>query len=183
MYIFKTSAETYESVIKNQKHAFRGKPKDWKKGELILVSKNKSGLQTNEKQISYTMLFDIVRRVHAGETELLWPGNEGRWNYIVECTDAKKLPKPFDLDDVLGLERAKRYGPIITSGKIIEEDAEIIFQRIDNNKSDTSKKIVSEHTNLQPNSENKYSKTDNESVFWLVVPLIILSFLLGAFLF
>ena len=77
MYLFKTSGKTFQSVIKNQKHAFFGKPKDWHVGELVLVSKNKGDCQSREKQIQYTMTLRDVRLLRPGEAEQYWPGNRG----------------------------------------------------------------------------------------------------------
>ncbi|GAG96202.1 unnamed protein product [marine sediment metagenome] len=45
MHIFKTSLETYDSVIKNKKHAFGNKPKDLYPGDIIIISKNKRGMK------------------------------------------------------------------------------------------------------------------------------------------
>jgi len=121
MYIFKTSGETFESVIKNQKHAFKGKPKDWKIGELVLVSKNMKDLRGDEKQIQYIMKIEDIREATDDEIEKYWPGNKGRWKYIVDCYDTVKLDDSFNLkDDVLGSE-VKRYDPIVTFGKIKQE--------------------------------------------------------------
>jgi hypothetical protein len=41
VYLFKTSGATFNSVIKNEKHAFSSKPKDWYVGELVLVTRTK----------------------------------------------------------------------------------------------------------------------------------------------
>ncbi len=41
MFLFKTSGETFQNVIENQKHAYTGEPKNWNVGEIVLVSKNK----------------------------------------------------------------------------------------------------------------------------------------------
>ena len=76
MFLFKTSGATFDSVIKNQKHAFDRKPKDWHVGELILVSKNKGDCQSQEKQIQYTMTLREIRLLRPGEADQYWPGNE-----------------------------------------------------------------------------------------------------------
>jgi hypothetical protein len=55
MHIFKTSGATFDSVILNEMHAFCGRPKNLRKGDLILVSKNKRDLGVHEKQIQYVM--------------------------------------------------------------------------------------------------------------------------------
>ena len=101
MFIFKTSGATYSSVIANQKHAFRQKPRQWKPGELILVSKNKNDCVPGEKQIHYTMRFKTIREAPQEEIESLWPGNKGRWKYIFECDSTELLPSPFNLQDIL----------------------------------------------------------------------------------
>jgi len=129
MYLFKTSGETYDSVIKNQKHAFRTRPGELYPGELILVSKNKSDLATNEKQIKYTMRCKDIRVASDEEIELYWPGNRGRWDYIIDCTDSQPIPIPFNLDDILGYE-ARIYGPIMTFRKIDYRHERLIIQYI-----------------------------------------------------
>jgi len=171
MHIFKTSAETFDSVIKNKRHAFRGKPKDLVKGDLILVSKNKAGLKGTEKQISYTMIFSNIRKINPNEAEALWPGNEGRWEYIVECTDVNKLQKPFNLEDLIGYERATEYGPIITSGKIKDADEDIILQRIN----DEKPTIAEEQVNN--------AKAKSHINYWVIIPLVVIAFIAGALLF
>ena len=171
MHIFKTSSETFDSVIKNKKHAFRGKPKDLVKGDLILVSKNKAGLKGNEKQITYTMVFSNIRKINPGEAEALWPGNEGRWDYIVECTDVNKLQTPFNLEDCIGHDRAMKYGPIITSGKINDIDEGIIIQRINNEKPKITEEQV---TDVKSKSYINY---------WVIIPLMVIAFIVGAVFF
>lgn len=76
MYLFKTSGKTFNSVIKNQKHAFSSMPRDWHPNELVLVSKNKTDCNYGEKQIQYTMRLNNIRLLQPGEAEKYWPGNE-----------------------------------------------------------------------------------------------------------
>ncbi len=178
MHIFKTSAETFDSVIKNKKHAFHGKPKDLVKGDLILISKNKSGLKNNEKQISYTMVFSNIREIKPNEAEELWPGNEGRWSYIVECSDVIKLKNPFNLEDHIGHERAEKYGPIITHGKIKDKDEELIIQKI-KNIGVASPDIEKTSPTININSSKPHSYVN----YWVVIPLVIIAFITGALLF
>lgn len=125
MYLFKTSGKTFDSVIKNQKHAFSSMPKDWHPNELILVSKNKTDCNYNEKQIQYTMRLDDIRPLKAGEVENYWPGNEGRWKYLVICEKTKLINQPFNLEEILG-EDSKPYGPVMTFKKITPEHESII---------------------------------------------------------
>lgn len=125
MYLFKTSGSTFDSVIENQKHAFSGMPRDWFPGELVLVSKNKSDCNYREKQIQYTMRLDDIRPIKSGEADKYWPGNEGRWKYLVICNDTKRIKQPFNLEEILGYE-AKRYGPVITFSKFTPEHEKII---------------------------------------------------------
>lgn len=113
MYIFKTSGKTFNSVISNQKHAFSGKPNCYT-GELILVSKNKSDCQQKEKQIQYIMRFERIREAMNIEIEKLWPGNSGRWKYIIDCYNTIKIENPFNLEDILSIEESLRYGPVRT---------------------------------------------------------------------
>ena len=120
MLLFKTSGETFDSVIRNQKHAFVGEPRSWSPGELVLVSKNKKSLAPREKQIQYSMRLMNVRRLIPGEAGTFWPGNEGRWNYLMECADTIELREPFNLDEVLGNE-SEIYRPVVTFKRILPQ--------------------------------------------------------------
>jgi 5-methylcytosine-specific restriction enzyme A len=126
MYLFKTSGQTYNSVINNQKHAFRGRPHDWIHGEIVLVSKNRVDCAPGERQISYTMRLDDIRRTTDAEIELYWPGNAGGRNYIVDCFGTEPVPTTFDLDEVLGAE-AEEYAAVMTFKKIRYEHEALIL--------------------------------------------------------
>ena len=125
MYIFKTSGTTFESVIYNQKHAFRGQPRDWFPGEIVLVNKSKKDCGSNEKQISYIMRLVTIRTTSNEEIEKYWPGNPGRWRYIVECMGTERLSNPFNLEDVLG-EAAAPYKPAVNFRKLEPEHEDLI---------------------------------------------------------
>ncbi len=129
MFIFKTSGATFESVIENQKHAFVNQPKDWAPGEIILVSKNKKDLTPGEKQIRYIMRFDDTRKLKPGEAEKYWPGNEGRWNYLIVCKDTKPI-KPFNLGMVIGPNAENLYSPVVTYAKLKESHAQKIEEEL-----------------------------------------------------
>jgi hypothetical protein len=116
VYLFKTSGATFKSVIRNEKHAFSSKPKDWHVGELVLVSKNKTDCHHREKQIQYTMKLRDVRPLLRGEAEKYWPGTDGRWKYLIVCHGTTAI-QPFNLEDVLG-EEYEAYSPIMTFKKV-----------------------------------------------------------------
>lgn len=120
MRVFKTSGNTFDSVVHNQKHAFLGKPKDWSPGELVLISKNKRDCLHGERQIQYIMAIKNIRPMRIGESEKYWPGSEGRWRYLVELSDTKQLPRPFNLDEVLGGE-SKEYSSAVTFANLSAE--------------------------------------------------------------
>ena len=130
MFLFKTSGATFESVIRNQKHAFRGKPSNWHRGEMILVSKNKRDCVAREKQISYVMRFKDVRLIRPGEAEKYWPGNEGRWKYLVICEGSIKLPRPFNLEDIIGRKASEKYKPVITSKKLDSIHEKLVIEHL-----------------------------------------------------
>ena len=132
MYLFKTSGKTFDSVIGNQKHAFSGRP-DCFIGEIILVSKNKTDCRQNEKQIQYIMRFEGIRDASNDEIERLWPGNSGRWRWIVDCYDTIKIENPFNLEDILGYENSKRYGPVMTFVKLDQPSEETIARYLEEN--------------------------------------------------
>lgn len=121
MFLFKTSASTFASVIKNQKHAFVNCPKDWAVGEKVLVSKNKKDCYSQEKQISHIMEIDDIRYLSPGESEKYWKGTEGRWNYLVMCRNTEQISEPFDLSDILDDEETLAYRPVVTFKKIEPE--------------------------------------------------------------
>ena len=125
MYLFKTSGKTFNSVIKNQKHAFSSMPRNWYPNEIVLVSKNKTDCNYREKQIQYTMRLDDIRPLRPGEVEKYWPGNEGRWKYLVLCENTKHINQPFNLDEILG-EDSKTYAPVMTFRKFEPEHEEIV---------------------------------------------------------
>ena len=125
MYLFKTSGKTFDSVIKNEKHAFSSMLRDWYPNELVLVSKNKKDCNYGEKQIQYTMRLVDIRPLRPGEVEEYWPGNEGRWKYPVICNQTKPISQPFNLEELLG-EDSKSYAPIMTFKKYEPEHEKII---------------------------------------------------------
>jgi len=109
MYLFKTSGATFESVIRFHKHAFERKPvTSWEQGEMVLISKNKMDCSANEKQIRFLMRIENIRRASDDEIEACWPGNAGRWKYIVDCSVAERVSRQFDLREVLGTS-AREY--------------------------------------------------------------------------
>lgn len=127
MHIFKTSLKTYDSVIKNKKHAFKNKPKDLNPGDIIIISKNKKGMKFNEKQISHYAILKNIRETNDTEIESLWPDNPpNRWKYIIEFSEVIELPKPFNLAEVLEGDSYKHYDYIITHGKFTVEDESLI---------------------------------------------------------
>lgn len=113
MLLFKTSGATLASVVKNQKHAFKGQPRDWHIGETVLVSKNLADCGKNERQIQYVMALDSIRPIESGESERYWPGTEGRWRYLVLCRDTQRIDRPFNLQEALGIS-AKEYSAVMT---------------------------------------------------------------------
>ena len=127
MFVFKTSGETIGSVVKNEKHAFRAKPKEWQYGEIVLLSKNKKDLISHEKQIQYIALIDDIYTATQEEIEEYWPGNGGRWFYIVSFSSVKKLSKPFNLEDILPNPH-KNYGHAMTFSKIDPRDEKKILE-------------------------------------------------------
>jgi hypothetical protein len=132
MYLFKTSGETFESVIQNQRHAYPNKPRSWYRDEIVLVSKNKDACSPGEKQIQYVMRIQNIRQVENDEIERYWPGNRGRWKWIIDGYDTIKLIKPFDLRDVIG-ERASVYLHVVNFKKVKPEDEIIIINFFERN--------------------------------------------------
>lgn len=122
MFVFKTSGETFNSVVANQKHAFRHEPKNWDVGELVLVNRVGPG-----KRIQFTMRIKNIRPIRPGEAEKYWPGNEGRWNVMVECEQARPIRRPFNLIEILG-PSAKPYGKAQGFARIKPDDEDKILR-------------------------------------------------------
>ncbi|HEV7644761.1 MAG TPA: AbrB/MazE/SpoVT family DNA-binding domain-containing protein [Pyrinomonadaceae bacterium] len=126
MMVFKTSGETFNEVISNEKHAFAVLPKNCVKGTVVLVSKNKTACLPSEKQISYFGKVKNVRLLEQGEAGDIWGSkNENRWKYIVEFEKIKPIKHPFNLEDVL-FEKARFYGPAVAFATIDSNHAKLI---------------------------------------------------------
>jgi hypothetical protein len=126
MLLFKTSGKTINSVVANQKHAFKGRPNNWEPGEIILVSKNRNDCRPGEKQIQYIMFLDQIRETNDEEFEKYWPNNKGRWKYIADCTKTVRLQRPFNIEEVLGPASFQKYGPVVTFKKVDPIDEQLI---------------------------------------------------------
>jgi hypothetical protein len=127
MLLFKTSGKTFNSVITNQKHAFKGQPKNWKTGEIILISKNRNYCKPEEKQIQHMMFLDQIRRTNDKEFEKYWPNNKGHWKYIADCFKPVILQKPFNILEIVGQEYFHDYGRVQTSKKISPKHENLIL--------------------------------------------------------
>jgi antitoxin MazE len=125
MILFKTSGQTFQSVIENKKHAFVNPPRNWVSGMTVLLSKNKTDCLPNEKQILYTGIIKNIRPIQEGEADIYWKGTEGRWNHIVELEKVEKLSNPFNLEDILG-DEASIYRPAVSFKNIEENHATLI---------------------------------------------------------
>lgn len=134
MFLFKTSGQTFDSVISNQKHAFKHAPNNWTVGEIVLVSKNKNALVGDEKQIQYIMKIKEVRKASQEEIAIYWPNNIGRWDFVADCYETSKLALPFNLDDLLGTD-AKKYQPVMVFTKLSPEHDEIVTQYLNKDQS------------------------------------------------
>ncbi len=76
-----------------------------------------------------------IRKTKPGEVAELWPGNEGRWDYIIECDSTEKLNHPFNLKEVLGEKRSERCSPVQQFCKLDEKDEEKIHNYLSKNES------------------------------------------------
>jgi hypothetical protein len=142
MYLFKTSGQTFESVIGNQKHAFRSRPTSWHPKEIVLVSKNRNDCIEGEKQIQYTMRLNNIRTTTDIEIEQYWPGNPGRWKFIVDCTSTEPVPVPFDLVDILGGD-AETYRYVVTFMKIQADHEQKILSHLNQKNMNNTDEITS----------------------------------------
>ena len=67
------------------------------------------------------MRIRAIRPLRPGEADVYWPGNEVRWNYLVECDNTKALRRPFNLAQVLGPD-AEKYRTIMTFKRLEPAD-------------------------------------------------------------
>ncbi|MBL0179296.1 MAG: hypothetical protein IPP98_09260 [Gemmatimonadetes bacterium] len=110
MMLFKASGETYDRVITQRAHAFRGLPRGFREHQTVLLSKNRSGMSWCERQVQHLARIRTIRKATPAELERFYPGvNAGaRWRYLVELYAVTPLTRQFDLSQVPGLD-AKRY--------------------------------------------------------------------------
>ena len=148
MYIFKTSGETFNSVIENKKHAFKSCPSDYHRGEIALISKNKSSLNKDEKEIKYAMRIKEIREATSSEIENYWPGHGNKWKYIVDMYDRMEFLIPINLDDVVDTKQGF-YKGIQTYRKVKEKDKQDFLSYID------SQNIVVDDSNSYNPDETK----------------------------
>jgi len=127
MLLFKTSGDTIESVVRNQKNAFLNEPRRWFVGELVLISKNKNDCKKSERQIQFISEIEDIRPASTGEVEKYWPGNEGRWNFIVLLRNTRKVPS-FNLEDAIGEYQAQIYKQVISYKKFEAEHEDKILR-------------------------------------------------------
>lgn len=132
MYLFKTSGATMEGVMKYQKHAFCVRPRDWYRGEIVLVSKNKVDCGPNEKQIQFIMRIHEIRRIFGGEADKYWPGTASKWRWLVEGRDGIKVPVPFDLGDLIEEDRVALYKNTRVFCRVRPEDETVILSHLKN---------------------------------------------------
>jgi hypothetical protein len=126
MLLMRTSGSTLGSVVKNCKHASKNEPKGWYMGELILISKNKKPYRQREKQIQYIMKIKDIRPLLPGEAERYWPGNEGRWRYLIDGENCIDIVNHFDLKDLLD-DESKNYNGVVCFKKILPSHETIIM--------------------------------------------------------
>jgi hypothetical protein len=129
MYLFKTSGNTFSSVIDNEKHAYDSMPSNWEVDEIVLVSENKEDCSSSEKQIHFIMQIKCVRSASSDEIDKYWPGNGHRWQYIIECHNTHRLNKEFDLEDVLEKD-AKEYKTVQSHKKIRSDHEKRILNHL-----------------------------------------------------
>jgi hypothetical protein len=71
------------------------------------------------------MALESIRKLVPGESEKYWPGTEGRWRNLVQCRDTRRIARPFNLTEVLGIS-ATEYSPVMTFKRFsVEHEAQI----------------------------------------------------------
>jgi hypothetical protein len=58
-----------------------------------------------------------IRPIEPREADKYWPGNEGRWRYLVICNDKKRIIQPFNLEEVIG-DESRSYRSVMTFSKL-----------------------------------------------------------------
>ena len=136
MFLFKTSGDTINNVVRYEKHAFPNQPKNWHSGDLALISKNASDCRKYrgkriEKQIQFIAELINIRSLIPGESDRYWPGENNNWKYLVELGNMHKLSQFFDLRDVI--RNFRRYGPPESFAKIDSIDEATIRRHLISN--------------------------------------------------
>ena len=120
------------AVIKNAKHASTRRPirPEMKKGEIILISQNKTIKTKGKKQIQWVMNFV---RCYKDEKKIkeIWPDYEGG-KYLVEGEDVRRI-EPFNINDIK--VSTKAYGNM-QNQRLEPEDEEIVLNWIAKTNSD-----------------------------------------------
>lgn len=115
MLLLKTSAETLPGVLGNAKHASFTRP-NAEPGDLILIAQTKGTLKPGQKSIRHVMTFVACYEDIDNESDHIWGK---RWTYIIEGRDVQAI-KPFNLEDIQISDH--KYGPIMTHGRLKDED-------------------------------------------------------------
>jgi len=105
MFLFKTSGETFASMIEHQSHACASKQRSWEEGELVLVSKNNGDLHAGEKQIKYVTRLRNMSEILPGEAGEYWPATKADGG---PCWQGFRVP--VWLDSLAGSLRGTQRG-------------------------------------------------------------------------
>jgi hypothetical protein len=150
MYLFKAAGQTYASVVRHERHAFPGTPREITEDEFVLLSKNREDCSMLEKQVQYVAKFAGIRRAQRGELERYWPGSqqEHEWHWMADLYARRALDHPFNLDDVPGLDAAQ-YRPVQGFARLRDRDAYALLDYL----ARTNEAVVLSFLNLPGRSE------------------------------
>lgn len=116
MIILKTDGSTIDKVVQHAKHALHARLAI-SRGELILISQTEASLRPGQLPVRFSMEYVRYKAGAASESLKIW----GRsWPYIIECTNSRRLKKPFRMSDIS--VSGKRYAQGGTLFKVDPED-------------------------------------------------------------
>ena len=105
MILLKTHGKHMDGVIRNAKHALKGRLRYVKSGDIVLVSQTEASLAPDQLPIRHLMKYVRCYPDADRESFRIWGS---QWPYIVEGRDLRRLKVPFRMSDVQVSE--KNYG-------------------------------------------------------------------------
>lgn len=125
MILLKTSAQTLDDVLRNQKHATKNKF-HYETGEILLIQQTVNSLTSStDKTICWVMNCVEIYPDLNNESDRIWGQH---WNYIIQGENLRAVDG-FNITDLQVTNH--NYKCIVTHGKIQPKDEEVILSWIE----------------------------------------------------